>query len=190
MEPAGSDAAVGTLARRVGLVDAVVFSRGEPCADPALQEAMGQVRALGFEVGLHTSGAYPRRLAEVLPLVDWVGMDVKTSFQDYHGITCIVDSGRHARASAQPILTSRVVHEFRTTVHPELHSEHEIVALAQTLSDIGVRRYVLQVFRDVGCADAGLNATSTAGYPSDDLATQISTLFSSFSVRRSAPNTD
>ena len=31
----------------------------------------------GFKIGLHTGGAYPRRLRIVLPLIDWVGIDVK-----------------------------------------------------------------------------------------------------------------
>ena len=58
------------LRRRVGLVDAVVFSGGEACMDPALKRAMQDVRALGFDVGLHTACIYPQRLTEVLPLVD------------------------------------------------------------------------------------------------------------------------
>ena len=59
------------LQRRVGLIDAVVFSGGEPTIDPGLEDAMRAVREFGFGVGLHTGGAYPRRLAEVLPLVDY-----------------------------------------------------------------------------------------------------------------------
>ena len=172
------------LQRRVGLVDAVVFSGGEPCIDPALEHAMVQVRALGFGVGLHTSGAYPRRLARVLPRVDWVAMDVKTSFQDYERITGIADSGRHAWESAQAVLASGVAHEFRTTVHPSLHTEPEILALAQSLSALGVQNYALQVFRSTGCADENLNAQSTAGYPGAAWVAQVSALFSSFSLRR------
>jgi anaerobic ribonucleoside-triphosphate reductase activating protein len=172
------------LQRRVGLVDAVVFSGGEPCIDPALEQAMVQVRALGFGVGLHTAGAYPRRLAQVLPLVDWVAMDVKTSFQSYEAITRMADSGRQAQASAQAVLASGVAHEFRTTVHPGLHTEPEILALAQGLSAMGVQNYALQVFRSTGCADENLNAQSTAGYPGAALAAQVSGLFASFSLRR------
>lgn len=73
------DAILAWLASRRGLLDAVVFSGGEPTAQPGLVHAMQQVRRLGFLVGLHTSGAYPRRLADALPLTDWVGLDVKAS---------------------------------------------------------------------------------------------------------------
>lgn len=172
------------LRRRVGLIDAVVFSGGEPTIDPGLAQAMREVRALGFGVGLHTAGTYPRRLAEVLPLVDWVGMDIKAGFDAYDAITRITDSARHALASAQQVLASGVVHEFRTTVHPKLHSEHDILALAQTLSDMGVRHYALQQFRATGCGDAGLSGASAADFAGADLLAGLAGLFETFVFRR------
>ncbi len=174
---------IARLKRRVGLIDAVVFSGGEPTMDPALEDAMREVRALGFGVGLHTAGAYPRRLAEVLPLLDWVGIDLKASWQGYDSITRISDSARHARASAEAVLASGVAHEFRTTVHPGLHSEPDILALAQTLSAMGVRHYAVQVFRRTGCMDESLQAAS-AGYPGADLLARVSALFETFTLRR------
>ena len=65
------------LKRRHGLLDGVVFSGGEPCLDPALPAAVRAVKEMGYEVGLHTGGSYPARLAEVLPDLSWVGLDVK-----------------------------------------------------------------------------------------------------------------
>src|SRR5215831_3439565 len=50
------------LQRRAGLLDAVVFSGGEPLAQATLANAMRGVRRLGFRIGLHTGGAYPARL--------------------------------------------------------------------------------------------------------------------------------
>lgn len=69
----------GLLEARRGLLDAVVFSGGEACRQRELLAAARRVRELGFEVGLHTCGAYPRRLAALLEaqLVDWVGLDYK-----------------------------------------------------------------------------------------------------------------
>jgi len=172
------------LKRRVGLIDAVVFSGGEPTLDPALADAMREVRSLGFGIGLHSAGMYPRRLAEVLPLVEWVGLDVKAGWQDYDAVSGVKDSARHARASAQAVLASSAAHEFRTTVHPGLHSEADILALAQSLSAMGVRHYALQVFRGTGCADERLKATTTAGYPGAGLLAQVSALFETFTLRQ------
>ncbi len=178
------DRVMARLRRRIGLLDAVVFSGGEPTIDPGLAGAMTAVRALGLGVGLHTAGAYPRRLAEVLPLVDWVGMDVKAGFDAYDTITRISDSARHAQASALQVLASGVAHEFRTTVHPDLHTDQDILALAQTLNTMGVRNYALQVFRATGCVDEGLSGIATSAYPDVALLEQVSTLFETFTVRQ------
>jgi pyruvate formate lyase activating enzyme len=87
------------LEARRGLLDGVVFSGGEPTVQAALPAAMRTVRALGFGVGLHTGGPTPERLKAVLPLVDWVGFDVKAPFADYARITGVASSGEAARLS-------------------------------------------------------------------------------------------
>ena len=73
------------LARRRRLLDGVVFTGGEALRQDALADAAAEVRRAGFAVGLHTAGAYPRRLADVLAaeLVDWVGLDVKALPDSY-----------------------------------------------------------------------------------------------------------
>ncbi len=84
-EPAGwTWASVAAWLRdRRGLLDAVVFSGGEPTLQPRLAEAIAQAREPGFRIGLHTGGPVPSALAEVLPLVDWVGFDFKSPFAAY-----------------------------------------------------------------------------------------------------------
>jgi pyruvate formate lyase activating enzyme len=150
------DDVLAFLHRRRGLLDGVVFSGGEPTLQPELADAMREVRALGFKVGLHTGGAYPRRLAELLPLVDWVGLDAKAPFADYARITGVAGSGDPALASLDAVLASGVEHEIRTTVHPALLADAEVADLAQALSARGVTRHVIQAFRSQGCADAVL----------------------------------
>ena len=71
------------LVRRRGLLDGVVFTGGEALRQAAIVPAMERVREFGLGVGLHTAGAYPHRLAEVLDLVDWVGLDIKAEPGDY-----------------------------------------------------------------------------------------------------------
>lgn len=107
-------AVLAFLERRRGLLDAVVFSGGEPTQQRALAPAMRQVKAMGFLVGLHTAGIVPRRLAEVLPLVDWVAMDVKAPFGEHARVTGVRGSAGRARASRELILASGVAAEFHT----------------------------------------------------------------------------
>ncbi len=143
----------GSRTRR-GLLDAVVFSGGEPTAQAELAPAIDAVRALGFKIGLHTGGAYPRRLAEILPTVDWVGFDVKAPIADYAA------RHRHSPAAASPrsrasisFATRGVACEVRTTVHPALTPPAALLRLARELAARGVKRWVLQMFRATGCAN-------------------------------------
>jgi pyruvate formate lyase activating enzyme len=151
------------LGTRRGLLDAVVFSGGEPTAQPEIGAAIEAVRALGFKVGLHTGGAYPRRLAELVPLVDWVGLDVKAPCGEYATVTGVADSGAAALASLDLVLASGVAHEVRTTVHPALTPPEALVRLAQELAERGVTRWVLQPFRATGCTNQALVSHASHG---------------------------
>jgi len=157
------DDVLAFLRGRRGLLDAVVFSGGEPTAQPGLAGAIRDVRALGFAIGLHTGGAYPRRLATVLPLVDWVGFDVKAPASQYPLVTGIDGSGTAALASLRLVGDSGVAHEIRTTVHPALVPDAALLRMAGDFAELGVRRWVLQPFRPAGCGDAFLVAAAAGG---------------------------
>lgn len=137
------------LRTRRGLLDGVVFSGGEPLLQRALPEALADVRALGFATALHTGGAYPERLAAALPLLDWVGFDVKAPFGDYERITG-VDSGDAARASLRLLLASGVAHEVRCTVDPALMAPDDVDRMARQVAGMGERSLVLQPVRRDG----------------------------------------
>jgi len=168
------------LLRRRGLLDAVVFSGGEPTAQPGLARAMRAAKSLGYRLGLHSAGIYPRRFAEVLPLVDWVGFDVKAPFDAaYERITGVRGSGDASLASAKALLASGVDCEFRTTWHSGFLSLEELERLTLKLAELGVRRYALQEFR----ASAGVGfrpETVTAAADMGSLARR----FPGFSLRR------
>ena len=173
------------LRRRQGLLDAVVFSGGEPTLQTGLKQAMTEVRELGFKVGLHTGGAYPSRLGELLPLSSWVGMDIKSGFSDYDKVTDTPSSGERARESAQMLLASGVPYEFRTTVHPLYHTSASLLELAEELQQLGAKHYVLQEFRPQGCADATIvSSCADENLLNDVLCNRIGKMFESFSVRR------
>lgn len=171
------------LLRRQGLLDAVVFSGGEPTLQSGLAQACREARELGFKVGLHTAGPYPVRLAEVLPLVDWVGMDVKAPFSDYERITAVPGSGERARESLALLLQRGIAYEVRTTVHPDLLSADRLVALARELAALGVENYVVQAFRAQGCADP-LLARPQAAFPTELIREAVQPLFRRFELRQ------
>lgn len=171
------------LKRRQGLLDGVVFSGGEPTLQAALPEAMREVRALGFKIGLHTGGMYPKRLASVLPLTDWVGMDVKASFANYESITGVQDSGAPVRESLDMLLASGVDYEIRTTVHPALLADEEVIDIANELVARGVKHYAVQAFRSQGCRDESLCHNALGFQPLQQTGEKLAGLFESFVLR-------
>lgn len=141
---------IALLEARRGLLDGVVFSGGEPTAQAALPEAVRQVRELGFRVGLHTAGPSPERLEAVLPLVEWVGFDVKAPFAEYERITRVASSGERPLASLRALVASGVDFEARTTVHPDLLDADALERLSIDLAAEGVSRWVVQACRTEG----------------------------------------
>ena len=146
------------LQSRQGLLDGVVFSGGEPTLQAALPAALVQVRALGFQTALHTGGMYPERLQALLPLLDWVGLDIKGPLHAYDAITRTPGSGAKAFASLRHLLASGVAYECRTTWHAGLFSADDLFALADTLADAGVVHWALQECRAPGAAVWALTA--------------------------------
>lgn len=170
------------LTRRTGLLDGVVFTGGEPTMDPALPDAIAEARAMGLAVGLHTACIYPRRLEAVLPLLEWVGFDIKAPFDKYESVTGVAGSGVPARQCMDMIVASGVAHECRTTLHPSLLAEGEIEELATTLAAAGVRHYAVQMFRAQGCGNGALIGAAR-GHLSDAVKARIATHFHSFTLR-------
>ncbi|MFJ1300599.1 anaerobic ribonucleoside-triphosphate reductase activating protein [Pseudomonadota bacterium AL_CKDN230030165-1A_HGKHYDSX7] len=132
------------LATRRGLLDGVVFSGGEPLSEPCLDALADETRALGFRLGLHTAGIYPRRFAALLPQLDWVGLDIKADEAGYDGITGRRGSARPAQDCLAQLLASDTAFECRITWHPDWLDETRLLALATLLSRRGVRQFVVQ----------------------------------------------
>jgi anaerobic ribonucleoside-triphosphate reductase activating protein len=174
------------LRRRVGLIDAVVFSGGEPTLDPGLGAAIAQVRSIGLDVGLHTAGISPRRLREVLPWIDWVGVDVKAPLdhgERYDAITGRPGSAAAVRDSVGDVLRRGVACEFRTTAHPALLGDDDLIVLAQDLARRGATHYALQLYRSAGGAGPTLPPVG-ADYPRSDTLARLTDLFARFTLRR------
>jgi pyruvate formate lyase activating enzyme len=122
-----------------------------------------QVRDLGFSVGLHTSGSYPRRLARLLPALDWVGLDIKALPEDYAALTGVEDSGERAYRSLRLLLDSGVSHEVRVTVHERLLPPSKLLRLLELLRDSGVAKPVLQRCRSEAMLDPSLGSNRQSG---------------------------
>ena len=71
-------------------LDAIVISGGEPLVQTDdVIEILKYVRQIGLKTKLDTSGIYPEKIKKILDLdlLDYVSLDVKTTFSKYRKIT-------------------------------------------------------------------------------------------------------
>jgi pyruvate formate lyase activating enzyme len=170
------------LLRRRGFLQAVVFSGGEPLMQSGLVAAIDRVRAMGFRIGLHTSGAAPARLAALKGLVDWVGFDIKAPFEAYGPVTGVPASGLRARESYSELAAWQIPHELRTTVWPNRIGPAQVRAIANSVEAGGTEDFVLQEARHpvTGQAMGG------PVFSDRSLLEDLTSRFRGFSVRRAA----
>lgn len=168
------------LLERRGLLDAIVFSGGEATAQPALASAMQLCKAQGYLVGLHTAGYCTARLNDVIPYCDWIGLDIKATPANYGDITGIATSAPFD--SLRALLASGVTYEIRTTFHPALMAEADLLQLAELLQTKGVTNYAVQLFQPEGCGDREL--TNAGRNLSRETEEKLRSMFSVFTLRR------
>lgn len=109
------------LDKRVGLIDAVVISGGEPTIyGDYLISFIKDIKSKGYLIKLDTNGSNPKILEKIITqnLVDYIAMDLKDSFDNYNKYTLIPIE--NIKKSVNIIKNSRIDHEFRVTTHPEL----------------------------------------------------------------------
>lgn len=146
------------LDKRKGLLDGVVLTGGEALRQSAIIPAMADIRARGLQIGLHTAGAYPRRLAECLDLIDWVGIDIKALPGDYReaagfnggekawrSLRMILDASKQRAGTARPL-----DYEVRLTVFPGAPADRHFTEFLTALREAGVENFALQEARTQG----------------------------------------
>ena len=138
------------LKKRVGILDGVCVTGGEPLLQKDIIPFMRRIKELGFEIKLDTNGSIPEKLREIISegLVDYIAMDVKNTAEKYSltsGCTISYDS---IEKSIELIKNSGIPHEFRTTVVKELHTKEDIISIAKKLGK--TEKYYLQQFKDSG----------------------------------------
>ncbi|WP_456375470.1 anaerobic ribonucleoside-triphosphate reductase activating protein [Thiolapillus sp.] len=140
------EAVFEALAQRRRFLDAVVFSGGEPCAQKDLAGAIAEIKSLGYKAGLHTAGAYPRRLQQLLPMLDWVGLDIKELPEHYPVLTGAAASGYKAWESLALIQAAGIPFQVRTTLYPDMPDSH-VDRLCARLKEMAIEDHVLQSCR-------------------------------------------
>lgn len=164
---------LGFLKKRVGKLDGVCISGGEPLLQDGIEDFIREIRALGFLIKLDTNGCFPEKLAALLnaALLDYVAMDVKNSPEKYTVTVGVPDFDvTPVLKSAALLKASGVPYEFRTTLVRGLHESADMAGIGTIIR--GAPAYYLQNFEDsgdlVGFA-SGAQAPALSGFSKREL---------------------
>ncbi len=154
------------LKSRIGKLEGVCITGGEPTLYPELPSLIKKIKDMGFAVKLDTNGTSPDMLESLVSrgLIDYVAMDIKNSPEKYpltSGVTN-VDMSKIERSVAF-LLSDKVDYEFRTTVVRELHTPADFLAISEWIK--GAKRMFLQSFKDSG----DLIAQGFSGYCEEEM---------------------
>ena len=155
------------LKKRVGVLDGVAVTGGEPLIHADMADFLREVKAMGYMVKLDSNGSFPDRLIALVQagLVDRVAMDIKNAPALYAKTAGLerFDLGCIER-SKDFLLRGTVDYEFRTTVVKGLHTAESLIEAAHWIE--GAKEYYLQQYKDSG---AILDSTGLAGFDADEM---------------------
>lgn len=137
------------LSSRVGILEGVCITGGEPTLQPDLLQFIQKVKNLGFKIKLDTNGSNPELLTQLLNqnLLDYVAMDIKNSPTNYEKTIGLQTYDlSNIKASIALLMKSSIDYEFRTTVVKELHTLKDFLEIADWISNCA--HYYLQGFED------------------------------------------
>ena len=134
------------LEKKLGLLDGICITGGEPTIHSELPQFIKEIKYLGFAVKLDTNGTNPEMLENLLNknLVDYLAMDIKSSLDKYHKFSRIKLDVDKIKRSVD-LVQQAPEYEFRTTVIPLFHDKKELHNIAKWLR--GAKKYALQQFR-------------------------------------------
>lgn len=106
------------LKTRVGKLDGIVITGGEPTLHKDLPEVIKQIKNLGFLVKLDTNGTNPEMLKTLIKnkVIDYVAMDIKAPVEKYSKVVDAKVDTDNIIESIEILKNSKINYEFRTTI--------------------------------------------------------------------------
>ncbi len=150
---------------RVGKLEGIVISGGEPTLDPELPGFAKQMTDMGFAVKLDTNGSHPEILKSLYEAgcLHALGIDYKAPSGKYNEIanSGISDIAGRVKRSLAFALENHIRLDVRTTVHKNLLSFEDLQTMRSELNSIGVKDWNLQQFNPVDTLDETISKTPT-----------------------------
>jgi pyruvate formate lyase activating enzyme len=141
------------LENKLGWVDGVVVTGGEPLMHPEIFDLLASLKNLNLKIKLDTNGSFPYPLKRTiaLNLVDAVAMDIKAPLNDRYAVAIgrNLPSLAHLRRSIRLLMETDIDYEFRLTLVPGLINPEDITEIGRALR--GAKTAVLQQFVPDNC---------------------------------------
>lgn len=149
------------LKTRIGKLDGVVITGGEPTLQKDLPEFIKEIKGLGFTIKLDTNGTNPAMLDLLVNdgLIDYVAMDIKSSIDNYSKVVCNQVCTENILKSIDILKNSSIGFEFRTTVVKSQLSFSDFEKIGELIE--GAQKYYLQKFVPTKALDESFISEST-----------------------------
>lgn len=144
------DEIIEFLKSRVGKLDGVAITGGEPLLNNDIFDLLYPIKELGYNIKIDTNGFFPNVLKEIISknMIDMVAMDVKAGFSNYIKVCGDIEDvefDKKVTTSIDIIMNSNIDYEFRTTCVKGLHSTNDFYEIREMIS--GAKKYFIQDFK-------------------------------------------
>lgn len=148
------------LDKRIGRLDGVVISGGEPSLRHGLLSFVKKIKAKGFMIKLDTNGSTPEKVFEIHREagLDALGVDYKAPSVKYKEVTnCkIPELADKVHSIIRFAIKNNISIDVRTTVHQHLLSKDDLKTMRQELRSLGQKEWTLQQFNPAEIIDDNL----------------------------------
>ena len=144
------------MKNKVGKLDALTITGGEPTIHEDLLDFIKKIKSLGFLIKLDTNGVNCEKVEKIMKekVVDYWAMDIKGDLKIYNKCGFQLKSLNNIERSVDLIRNCGVDYEFRTTVLKSWHTKSVIEKIGKMLK--GVNKYYIQNFRSGKTLDMSL----------------------------------
>ncbi len=135
---------INFLKQRVGKLQALCITGGEPTVHKGLGAFIKEVKDLGYFVKLDSNGIFPNKLKELFDEdnIDYIAMDIKGPLKKYELITKKKNIEQSIQQSINLIMNSGIDYEFRTTIAKPLLDVNDFDAIGKLIKNS--KRFYLQ----------------------------------------------
>ncbi len=135
------------LKERVGKLDGLVISGGEPTLQTDLKDFIIKAKKLGYKIKLDTNGTNPDKVLDLIKnnLLDYVAMDLKAPLDKYESVIGVKTDIEKIKKSIKMLIEGNTPYEFRSTLVPGLVNEEDILKMSKDI--VGAKLWYLQKFK-------------------------------------------